>query len=99
MPLLPPSKVDTICRSVINQFDSTILLFYSKEDRKRGFIVTRDRTNQEIKYPFMTISIAIVSNEKRHINNHWQVAEIAAEMKKYAKSKTGSVYVKDRRVR
>jgi len=94
-----PSKVDTICRSVINQFDSTILLFYSKEDRKRGFIVTRDRTNQEIKYPFMTISIAIVSNEKRHINNHWQVAEIAAEMKKYAKSKTGSVYVKDRRVR
>jgi len=94
-----PSKVDTICRSIINQFDSTIPLFYSKEDRRRGFIVTRDRTNQEIKYPFMTISIAIVSNEKRHINNHWQVAEIAAEMKKYAKSKTGSVYVKDRRVR
>jgi len=94
-----PSKVDIICKSIINQFDSTISLFYSTEDRRRGFIVTRDRSNQEIKYPFMTISIAIVSNEKRHINSHWQVAEIAAEMKKYAKSLQGSVYVKDRRVR
>lgn len=92
-------RVDAICKSIISQFDSTISLFYSSEDRRRGYIITRDRTNQETQFPLMTISIAIVSNENRFIDSHWQVAEIAAEMKKYAKSKLGSVYVKDRRNR
>jgi diguanylate cyclase (GGDEF)-like protein len=68
-----PEKLEVICRAIINQFDSTISLFYSSEDRKRGYIVTRDRTNQEIQYPFMSLSIAVVSNEKRNIENHWQV--------------------------
>ncbi|WP_418792485.1 response regulator [Phosphitispora sp. TUW77] len=94
-----PDKVDKICKSIICQFDSTIALFYSAEDRRKGYIVTRDRINQEIEIPLMTISIAVVSNDKRFIDSHWQVAEIAAEMKKYAKSKPGSVYVKDRRNR
>jgi len=94
-----PDRVDDICRAVINQFDSTIPLFYSSEDRRRGHVVTKDRTNQETKYPFMSLSIAVVSNQNRPIENHWQVAEIAAELKKYAKAKKGSVYVKDRRNR
>ena len=94
-----PPKVDAISKSIINQFDSTISLFYSSEDRRKGYIITKDRTNQEIKYPFMSISIAVVSNKKRVIDSHWQVAEIAAEMKKFAKSKMGSVYVQDRRNR
>lgn len=94
-----PDKVDSICTNIIDQFDSTIALFYSAEDRKRGHIVTSDRANQIREYPIMTISIATVSNERRFFNNHWQVSEIAAEMKKYAKSISGSVYVKDRRGR
>ncbi|MFZ5639148.1 MAG: response regulator [Bacillota bacterium] len=92
-----PDRVDVICKSIINQFDTTIALFYSSNDRRRGYITTKDRNNSQMQYPFMTISIAVVSNEKRKIENHWQVAEIAAEMKKFAKSKAGSVYVKDRR--
>ena len=94
-----PPKADAISKSIINQFDSTISLFYSSEDRRKGYIITKDRTNQEIKYPFMSISIAVVSNKKRVIDSHWQVAEIAAEMKKFAKSKMGSVCVQDRRNR
>ncbi|ADG82352.1 response regulator receiver modulated diguanylate cyclase [Thermincola ferriacetica] len=94
-----PDKVDDICTNIIEQFDSTIQLFYSSEDRRRGHIITKDRTNQDVTYPFMSISIAVVSNENRQIENHWRVAEIAAEMKKYAKSKPGSIYVKDRRSR
>jgi len=94
-----PDKLEGICKAIINQFDSTIPLFYSSEDRRQGFVVTKDRTNREMKYPIMTISIAVVSNENREIQNHWLVAEIAAELKKYAKFKTGSVYVKDRRIK
>jgi len=38
-----------------------------------------------------------MSNEHRKVINHIQVAEIAAELKKKAKSIEGSAYVKDRR--
>lgn len=94
-----PNKIETICNAIISQFDSSIPLFYSAEDRRQGFIITKDRTNQDMKYPFISLSIAVVSNERRHIENHWQVAEIAAEMKKFAKLRPGSVFVSDRRVR
>lgn len=92
-----PDKVDAICTNIIDQFDSTISMFYSAEDRKRGHIVTVNRSNEETIYPIMTLSIAVVSNEHKPIDNHWQVSEIAAEMKKFAKNITGSVHVKDRR--
>lgn len=94
-----PDKIDIICNAIINQFDSSIPLFYTSEDRRQGYIITKDRTNKDIKYPFISLSIAVVSDERRNIENHWQVAEIAAEMKKFAKSRPGSVYVFDRRVR
>ncbi|MDN5293611.1 MAG: hypothetical protein PWQ31_916 [Eubacteriales bacterium] len=94
-----PDKVDAICSNLINRFDSAIPFFYSEEDRKRGYIITKDRMNREMKFPIMTLSIAVVSNERRPIENHWQVAEIAAELKKYAKTIEGSVYVKDRRTK
>lgn len=92
-----PDKVEVICEAIINQFDSTIPLFYSAADRARGYIMTKNRSNQDIRYLFMSISIAVVSNKYRNIDSHWQVGEIAAEVKRLAKSKPSSVYVKDRR--
>jgi len=62
-----------------------------------SFISTANRKGDIIKYPLMSISIAVVSNEYRALENHIQIAEIAAELKKKAKSVSGSIYVKDRR--
>ena len=45
----------------------------------------------------MTISIAVVTNRHRKIVNHIQVGEIAADLKAYAKSISGSAYVVDKR--
>lgn len=92
-----PEQVDKICSGIIDQFDTSISLFYSSEDRKRGYIVTADRNHLEQKFSIMSLSIAVVSNDTRNITNHWQIAEIAAELKKLAKLETKSIYVKDRR--
>lgn len=94
-----PDKVDEICSQIITRFDATIPLLYNADDRKRGFIVTKDRKGNECKFRMVSVSIAVVSNVNRHVENHWQVSEIASELKKYAKSQEGSVYVKDRRTR
>jgi hypothetical protein len=45
----------------------------------------------------MTVSIAIVSNQDRRFESYQQVGEVAAELKKYAKSIERSVWVKDQR--
>jgi hypothetical protein len=45
----------------------------------------------------MTLSIAVVTNERRPLQNHVEVGEIAAELKKYAKSFSRSIFVVDRR--
>jgi len=60
-----------------------------------------DRQGTLREYPLVSISIAIVTNEKRELTSTPQIAQIAAELKHYAKSKpggkSGSNYVKDRR--
>lgn len=94
-----PDKADIICTELISKFDSTIPLFYTVEDRKRGFIITHDRQNKDVEYPLVSLSIAVVTNEKRPLMTHWQVAEIASELKRLAKAQEGSTYVKDRRSR
>jgi diguanylate cyclase (GGDEF)-like protein len=91
------NHVDQICNSIISEFDTKIASLYSTEDRLKGFIITKNRTGKTTTYPIMSISLGVVSNQHRRIINHIQVAEIAAELKKLAKSKQGSVYVKDRR--
>jgi hypothetical protein len=45
----------------------------------------------------MTLDIAVVTNRGRRLQNPIQVGEIAAELKKYAKSFSRSIFVVDRR--
>ncbi|HEY9061855.1 MAG TPA: response regulator [Pseudobacteroides sp.] len=95
--VISPRNTDIICENVIKRFDEKIVELYSMEDRKKGFISTANRQGQMIQYPIISISLAAISNENRSLISHIQVAEIAAELKKQAKSIAGSVYVKDTR--
>jgi hypothetical protein len=45
----------------------------------------------------MTLAIAVVTNQNYRLQNHIRVGEIAAELKKYAKSFSHSIFVVDRR--
>ena len=47
--------------------------------------------------PLMTVSIGIVTNEKRRFMHAAQVSALATEMKSYAKTLPGSVFSIDRR--
>ena len=45
----------------------------------------------------MSVSIGVVTNERRKFSHAGQVSELATEMKSYAKTLPGSVYTIDRR--
>jgi diguanylate cyclase (GGDEF)-like protein len=91
-------KYNEICRMIIDDFDKKILHLYNEEDRINKYIVTKDRLGRYKKFPIMTISIAVITNEHNKYDNYLQIAEVAAEVKKYVKSLPGSNYLKDRRV-
>jgi diguanylate cyclase (GGDEF)-like protein len=86
-----------ICKFIIERFDQTVSQFYDSKDLTNGFITRKTRQGVEEKFPIMTISIGVVTNQKRPLKHVVQVGEIAAEAKNYAKSKPGSLYYIDRR--
>lgn len=86
-----------ICSAVINAFDKMIPQFYDENDRSRGYIKGKTRHGEEVDFPIMTISIAVVTNKERGFTSVFQIGEIAAELKEYAKSIPGSIYVVDKR--
>ncbi len=92
-----PDKVENISQKLIQTFDGLAPLQYNNEDRKNGYIITKDRQGNTRKFPFITISIAIITNENIDITHHVQVSERAAELKNHLKSLEGSNYLKERR--
>jgi len=92
-----PDHFEPICSAVIEEFDRTIPNLYDKEDAERGYIEGKTRQGIRMSFPLSSISIAVVTNTKRHITNHLQMGEIASELKEYAKSIPGSLYVVDHR--
>jgi diguanylate cyclase (GGDEF)-like protein len=90
-------RAEEVAQSAIDEFDRSIKTLYSPRDLRQGFIETRDRRGTINRFPVMTLSIAIVSNDRGQIANYAQVGETAAELKRYAKSIGGSSYVKDKR--
>lgn len=90
-------SAEDISKWIVKRFDEEILKHYKEEDLKRGYIVSLDRRGYVMRFPIMTISIAIIHNAYRQFTDTDQIARIAAELKKYAKDLEGSVYVFDRR--
>ncbi|MBI5968515.1 MAG: diguanylate cyclase [Deltaproteobacteria bacterium] len=90
-------RYEKICRAIIEAFDKEIINFYDPEDKQRGYILGKTRQGKKISFPIMTLSIAVVTNQMRRLQNYIHVGEIAAELKNYAKSFSRSIYVVDRR--
>jgi GGDEF domain-containing protein len=92
-----PDRYPEICNTVIRRFDKKIIDFYDPHDLEHGYIIGRNRQGQNMSFPIMTISIAVVTNRRYSLINPVQVGEIAAGLKEYAKSLPGSIYVVDKR--
>ena len=92
-----PSRAERICRAVIRVFGRLVKGHYAEEDRARGSINGIGRNGERADFPLSTVSLAIVDcHDARELTS---VAQVAAEMKKYAKTIEGNCYVRDRRRR
>ena len=95
--LTRPDRSEAIANRIVADFDQQVVELYTPADRRRGYITAKDRQGILRKYSLLSIAVAIVHNEFRDVTSHYQVAEIGAELKLYAKSRGGSMVVKDQR--
>ncbi len=95
--LTSAEKAEDIAKRIINNFNQIVPSFYNDDDRKRGFIVTRDRQGNITQFPLMGIAIGIVHNLYKPITSYAQVSHIGSELKKAAKAFGTSAYVIDKR--
>ncbi|HZS59123.1 MAG TPA: diguanylate cyclase [Gemmatimonadaceae bacterium] len=94
---VPVLSVADTCGEVVSVFDALVPYQYSEQDRRAGYFFGKDRRGQLHRVPLMTVSIGVVTNERRRFVHAAQMSELATEMKSYAKTLDGSLYTVDRR--
>jgi len=95
--VIPIESIGTVCSEVLDVFDTLVPYQYNEQDRRAGYYFGKDRRGQLHRVPLMTLSIGVVTNQHRRFAHPAQVSELATEMKSYAKTQAGSVFVVDRR--
>jgi PleD family two-component response regulator len=95
--LAAPEDVEAICQTLIATFDRAIGQLYHPDDLQRGFLTGVDRHGMLRRFGLMSISIGVVTTERRSFGGVAELARVAAEMKHYAKTQPGSSYSVDRR--
>ncbi len=95
--IVRPETASEICEEIVQVFDALVPYQYSEQDRRAGYYFGKDRRGQLHRVPLMTVSIGVVTNERRRFTHPAQVSELATEMKSYAKTLPGSIHVADRR--
>lgn len=94
---LPVEDLERVNDAILETFDMLMPLQYDAAARQRGSFYAEDRRGEVREIPLMTLSIGCITNVRREFTHPGRVSEIASEMKKYAKSKPGSLWVVDRR--
>ena len=92
-----PASAEKICAQITSEISRMAPRFYDEADRKKGFIEAEDRDRHIRRFPFLTISIAVVTNVHRPLKHVAEIAQIGAELKEWVKNQGGSRFVIDRR--
>lgn len=92
-----PEYVSEICERVITRWTRETRARYAPEDLSRGAMVAMDRQGNRQFFPLVSLSIGVVTNERRPVTSLAEVSQIAAEVKRVAKSMPGCACYVDRR--
>lgn len=90
-------KAEDIAKKIVSNFNQIIPSFYNERDRQNGYIETKDRQGNTVRFPLLGVAIGIVHNAFKPLTSYAQISHIGSELKKAAKQYNKSAYVIDRR--
>lgn len=95
--IVPVESVEPVCKNVIATFDRMSPYRYAESDRERGWIEVANRRGVVERFPIVTISIAVIINQKKMFKHPGEMSHMMADLKKYTKTLPGSNYMIERR--
>jgi len=81
------------CDRVLSDFARTIQAHYNHDQLKSGGVEAYDRQGEMRFHAILSLAIGVVHLGPNQCQNHLQVAEIAAQAKKFAKKKDGNTCI------
>jgi diguanylate cyclase (GGDEF)-like protein len=98
--IVAPDDAEATAARICERFDALVPDLYDPQDREVGTIEVADRRGVPQRYGPLSLSVGIASTARRDFAHQGEVVATATEMKRYAKSRsgTGSAYSFDRRV-
>ncbi len=99
MAVLPPEGSETFAQTLMERFTDLQKQIYNERDYQQGHIVLENRRGEPITWPLMTMSAALVTNERRALINYVQVSDLLSEVMGFIKSQGGGKWGRDRRTR
>lgn len=85
--------IEDLCKDMIKEFDEFAKDCYDEEDKKNGHIITHNRHGVEEMFPFISLSIAGLTNKNKQFINVYAVAKEASKIKKKCKEYIESQYI------
>jgi diguanylate cyclase (GGDEF)-like protein len=91
-----PEQAEPLARRLVASFDKEVRSHYDDADLERGWLEAVDRRMELRRHPIVSVSVGIAWSRGGE-RDHREVVAAAAEMKSWAKARTGSVVGVDRR--
>jgi GGDEF domain-containing protein len=97
--VVPPEAAETFAQTLTDRFLNLRDGFYSPDDVNRKYILVEGRRGELKQIPLMTLSVALVTNERRVLINYIQVSDLLADVMRFLKAQGGGNWARDRRTR
>jgi diguanylate cyclase (GGDEF)-like protein len=92
-----PEQAEPLARRAVEIFDAGSPALHDPEDVARGALEVPDRQGALRRFPLVSVSVGVVSSERRRFRDRREVVAVVSEMKAVAKSRPGSAVAVDRR--
>jgi diguanylate cyclase (GGDEF)-like protein len=95
--LIDPAEVEQFCTRACASFDDVVASAYTSVDLARGTVEVEDRTGAVRQVPIMSLSAAVVLQQRQRFVHVGEISRAAAELKTHLKRRGGGTFIVDRR--
>jgi len=95
--IVAKEKARDVCEALLQNFKMVTAGLFGEEERAAGYFISTNRHGEEQQIPLLGVAIAVVFTDSDGIEHTGRIAELAAELKRFAKMVPESRYVFDRR--